>query len=109
MDDRLLTIDEVAQYLGVHRDTVYSMVRTGKLPAMQLGGRKAGWRISQKDFSEFIESGKARMAAITNGSLSEAEPSESESFDKRQADELKAFEHGQRAAREEFFSERSVQ
>ena len=37
LNDRLLTIDEVAEYLGVHRDTVYNLVRGGVLPGLSDG------------------------------------------------------------------------
>ena len=63
MNGKLLSIDQVAEYLGVHRDTVYSLIRSGRLPALQLGGRKAGWRITEEDLQGFIDHGKAVNAA----------------------------------------------
>lgn len=63
MNDGLLTINQVAEYLGVHRDTVSSLIRSGRLPALQLGGRKAGWRISKDDLLAFVSEGKSRDGA----------------------------------------------
>lgn len=66
MNNKLLTIDQVAEYLGVHRDTVYSLIRSGKLAAFQLGGRKAGWRISEEDLQAFVRSQKSVTEAATH-------------------------------------------
>jgi excisionase family DNA binding protein len=44
--NELLTLDEVAAYVRVHRNTVYRWVRTGQLPALQVG---ATWRVRRSD------------------------------------------------------------
>jgi len=96
MNEKLLTIDEVAEYLGVHRDTVYSLVRSGRLPAMQLGGRKAGWRISQEDVRAFISEAKSRASDAT------ADRDGLDDFDRQQEEEREAFRKTQDADREQF-------
>jgi excisionase family DNA binding protein len=37
MDDRWLSVDEIAVYLGIKRDTVYKWIERKKLPAIKLG------------------------------------------------------------------------
>jgi excisionase family DNA binding protein len=38
-DVKVLTVDEVAQLLRVHRNTVYDCVNDGTIPALRLGRR----------------------------------------------------------------------
>ncbi len=45
-----LTLNEVAERLGVHYQTVYRWVRTGRLPAVKVDGR---YRVSRDDLAEF--------------------------------------------------------
>ena len=49
----LMTIDEVAAYLGVSPRWVYTQVRTGRLPAMLIA---RSWRIRPDAVDEFAES-----------------------------------------------------
>jgi excisionase family DNA binding protein len=44
---RLMSVKEVADYLGVHPQTVYALIRNGQLRAMQLNGRNTSIRISE--------------------------------------------------------------
>ena len=37
MEERLLTIDDVAEFLQVNPMTIYSWVRDGKIPAFKIG------------------------------------------------------------------------
>lgn len=34
-----MSVEEVAAFLGLHRDTIYDLVRENKLPHVRLGGR----------------------------------------------------------------------
>lgn len=103
MNGRLLTIDQVAEYMGVHRDTVYSLIKSGRLPALQLGGRKAGWRITEDDVVQFVNKGKA-LAASETQSDGEAQ----EDFDRQQSAELQAFLEQQRTRRQDFNADRGA-
>ncbi len=49
-----LTIQEVAQILKAHTNTVYKMCREGRLPCVKIG---KAWRIDRTKFVEFMESG----------------------------------------------------
>jgi len=54
-DDRYLTVPEVAERLRVNEETVRRWVRTGRLVAVMPGGRKAGYRISERAVRSMLE------------------------------------------------------
>ncbi|SCZ78298.1 helix-turn-helix domain-containing protein [Acidaminobacter hydrogenoformans] len=56
MEDKLFTIEEVAERLGVHSKTIRRYLYSGKL-----GGQKVGsqWRISQSALDAFLKSGES--------------------------------------------------
>jgi len=39
MERQTLSVREVAEYIGVHRDTVYALVREGEIPHVRLRQR----------------------------------------------------------------------
>ncbi|MDR6880390.1 helix-turn-helix domain-containing protein [Bacillus sp. 3255] len=39
VERKTLTVDEIASYLGVHRDSVYTMVRKKEIPHFKVGAR----------------------------------------------------------------------
>lgn len=47
----LLSVTQVAELLGVHKDTVYRWVRTMELPAMNIGNAKTILRFAPKDLA----------------------------------------------------------
>jgi len=51
----LLTVEQVADYLQVHPETVRKWLREGDLIGVNLGGR-ARWRVRREDLERFIES-----------------------------------------------------
>jgi excisionase family DNA binding protein len=51
--ERLMTVEEVAEQLGVNLDTVRRWIRNKELEAIDLGGR-AGYRITESDLERFI-------------------------------------------------------
>ncbi len=58
--DRLLSAQEVAEYLGVELDTLYRYARSGRI-----GGVKVGkyWRFTQADVEAFVRGGRRATAA----------------------------------------------
>ena len=50
---RFLTLTDVAETLNVSMSQARAMVRSGELPAIQVGGR-GQWRIEQTVLEEFI-------------------------------------------------------
>lgn len=56
MDDRWLSVDEVAAYLGVAKDTVYTWVTNKGMP-----GHKVGrfWKFKKEDVDTWVREGGA--------------------------------------------------
>jgi len=50
--DRLMDVEEVAEYLNLHLMTVYRMLQSGVLPARKVGGR---WRINKQELDAWLE------------------------------------------------------
>ena len=48
---QIMTINEVAKYLGVHIMTVYRHAKNGKLPMFRVGGR---WRAKKDHLDQFL-------------------------------------------------------
>lgn len=59
MQDALLTVDQVAQYLKIDKFTVYRLVAQRKLPAFKVGNQ---WRFKRK----MIEAWLMKNANIKN-------------------------------------------
>ena len=53
------TVEEIAERLKVHPQTVRTLVRSGELPASRIGER-GGWRIAESDLLAFMETRKSR-------------------------------------------------
>jgi len=54
MDDQLKTVQQVAERLQVHQETVRKWLRDGELVGINLGG-KSGWRIRVSEVEAFLE------------------------------------------------------
>lgn len=54
IEPRFYTLDQTARYLNVSRPQVYSLVRSGELPAIKLGGRGV-WRVDRHQLDVYIE------------------------------------------------------
>lgn len=54
IEPRFLTLDDVARYLSVSVPQVYSLVRSGELPAIKIGGRGV-WRVDKKQLEVYVE------------------------------------------------------
>lgn len=54
MEPRFLTLDAVATYLSVSVPQVYSLVRSGELPAIKIGGRGV-WRVDRQQLEEYVD------------------------------------------------------
>ncbi|MDQ7843659.1 MAG: helix-turn-helix domain-containing protein [Armatimonadota bacterium] len=50
-DREVLTVEQAAQYLQVHKITLYKYIRTGRLPAAKLG---KVYRILRRDLEAFV-------------------------------------------------------
>ena len=63
-DDRLLTVQEVAERLRVNPETVRRWLRQGRLRGVMPGGDRAGYRVAESELRRFLagDEGKARAA-----------------------------------------------
>jgi len=50
---RLLTFQQVQEYLQIGKDSLLNLLHTGKLKGFKIKGR---WRISENDLKEYIDS-----------------------------------------------------
>jgi len=50
MPDEVLTVRELAEYLRVHRTTIYRLLRARKLPAFKVG---SDWRFNREHIDEW--------------------------------------------------------
>lgn len=57
MDDRWLTLPEVAEYLRVSKDLIYRLAQKGKIPASKVGTQ---WRFKKEKIDEWMEEGAAK-------------------------------------------------
>lgn len=54
--DRYLSLVEVADYLGIKKDTLYRCAAKGKVPAHKVGRL---WKFKRSEIDEWVQSGKA--------------------------------------------------
>ena len=57
IDDRWLSVDEIAVYLGVKRDTVYKWIARKSMPAHKVGRL---WKFRRSEVDEWVRSGNSR-------------------------------------------------
>ena len=55
MNDEILTLKEVAEYLKLAEKTAYRLAAEGKLPGFKVGG---SWRFKKADVENWIEQRK---------------------------------------------------
>ena len=56
MNEEILTLKEVAEYLKLAEKTAYRLAAEGKLPGCKVGG---SWRFKQEDIDRWIEQQKS--------------------------------------------------
>jgi len=54
MAPRFLTLADVQEILNVSAQQTYSLVKSGDLPAIQIGGRSV-WRVEASELEKYIE------------------------------------------------------
>ncbi|HAU4231566.1 TPA: helix-turn-helix domain-containing protein [Legionella pneumophila] len=65
MNDRWLSVDEIGEYLGVKRDTVYKWINDKGMPAHKIGRL---WKFKKEDIDNWVKQGEANSS--NNESLS---------------------------------------
>ena len=58
VDDRWLSVDEIALYLGVSRDTVYNWINEREMPRSRIG---RFWRFKRDAVDAWVAAGKAAI------------------------------------------------
>lgn len=56
MEDRWLSVDEIAAYLGVRRDTIYRWIDRHLMPAHRMGRL---WKFKKDEVDEWVKAGGA--------------------------------------------------
>mgnify|MGYP003747702347 FL=1 len=56
MEDRWLSVDEIAAYLGIKRDTVYKWIAEKNMPAHRMGRL---WKFRKNEVDEWVKTGGA--------------------------------------------------
>lgn len=56
MDNRWLSIEEIGDYLGLKRDSIYKMINGREMPAHKIG---RSWKFKRDEVDEWVKSGKA--------------------------------------------------
>jgi excisionase family DNA binding protein len=56
MEDRWLSVDEIAKYLGVRRDTIYRWINDKGMPAHKIGRL---WKFKKDQVDAWVEAGCA--------------------------------------------------
>lgn len=59
MSDRWLSVEEIAEYLGVSKDTVYAWISKRNMPAHRIGRL---WKFKTDEVDEWVRSGGAADA-----------------------------------------------
>ncbi|MDA3831868.1 MAG: helix-turn-helix domain-containing protein [Spirochaetales bacterium] len=57
MEDRWLSVDEIAAYLGIKRDTVYRWISERNMPGHKIGRL---WKFRKEEVNEWVKAGGAR-------------------------------------------------
>ncbi len=56
LSDRWLSVEEVAQYLGISKETVYRWLEKKKIPAHRIGKL---WKFQLSEVESWVKSGQA--------------------------------------------------
>jgi excisionase family DNA binding protein len=63
MEDRWLSVDEIADHLGIKRDTVYKWIPEKQMPAHRMGRL---WKFRKEEVDEWVRSGGANTSPSEN-------------------------------------------
>ena len=69
--EKLLTTQEVADYLGLTQRTIYTYIQSGSLRAVKVGRE---WRIKESELEAFINRGSGEIKEKEDGPMCGEEP-----------------------------------
>lgn len=55
-EDRWLSVDEIAEHLGVSKDTIYNWISQKKVPAHRIGRL---WKFNKAEVDDWVRTGDA--------------------------------------------------
>ena len=64
MEDRWLSVDDIGEYLGIKRDTVYKWISDKSMPAHRVG---RFWKFKKEQVDSWVENGGAGDSQEDNG------------------------------------------
>mgnify|MGYP001241915466 FL=1 len=64
MEDRWISVDEIAAHLGIKRDTVYKWISEKQMPAHRMGRL---WRFRKEEVDEWVKTGGADDSRSDDG------------------------------------------
>lgn len=56
MENRWLSVEDIAQYLGISKDTVYTWINKKNMPAHKIGRL---WKFKRDEVDAWVRDGKA--------------------------------------------------
>jgi len=59
-DDRWMSVDEIAAYLGVKRDTLYKWIERKDMPAHKVGRL---WKFKKDEVDKWVKTGGAAVSS----------------------------------------------
>jgi len=68
MTSRFLTLADVTEVLNISSTQAYALVRSGELPAIQVGGR-GQWRVEASELEAYIQHRYAETRAKIDGGI----------------------------------------
>jgi excisionase family DNA binding protein len=72
-EKRFLALADVSEILNISSAQAYALVRSGELPAIQVGGR-GQWRVESRLLEEYISRGYEKTAEYVRAQSAESRP-----------------------------------
>ena len=69
MEDRWLSVDEIAEYLGIKRDTAYKWISEKHMPAHKVGRL---WKFKKDEVDDWVKAGGAAEQGKTTSKTTAA-------------------------------------
>ena len=63
MEDRWFSVDDIADHLGIKRDTVYKWISERKMPGHKIGRL---WKFNKMEVDEWVRTGGANVSQTAN-------------------------------------------
>lgn len=63
MNDKIMTVSDIAEYLNIHKVTVWRLLRDKGLPGFKVGG---SWRFRKERIDEWIKEKESIVKAYRN-------------------------------------------